>query len=350
MVADKALLYNAMLVIIRPMPASFTIGSRQNFDLGAFDKVGHKVGLTIRSSLRSDGRRRRFTTFVAEKLIELLLVRTVGSFDFAVELRSASFDVGVSDPEIFDMPMEFGLELVTVVSSNFANAERKLLYDVVNEIDGVCLRMLLVDLEGPNAGRIVDRGVLETANLFALFSIKGQKLNVHLNVMPWHLLLIAFGVQFAHSCASGQPIKTIAFEDAADPSNRNFDAMVGCQRPNDPDRSQVIFAAQMQNFRDDLSWRLICGIFRSRFGILQPSFAMFLLCFAPSVETGPTNPKIPAGFAGVTDLLSVPEHSQFALNVAFFVRHEYFLDPKLGDLQEVSRKSVHIYMLQWTRI
>lgn len=273
----------------------------------------------------------------------------MGSFDFAVELRSASFDVGVSDPEIFDMPMEFCLELVTVVSSNFANAERKLLYDVVNEIDGVCLRMLLVDLEGPNSGRIVDRCVLKTTNLFALFSLKGQKLKVHLNVMPWHLLLIAFGVQLAHSCASEQPIKTIAFEDAVDPSIRNFDAMVARQIPNYPDRSQVIFAAQIQNFLDDLSWRLIGGIFRNRFGILQPSFAMLLICFAPSVETGPTDPKIPAGFAGVTDLLSVLEHSKFALNVAFFVRHEYFLHPKLGNLQEVSRESVHIYILRWKR-
>ena len=89
------------------------------------------------------------------------------------------------------------------------------------------------------------------------------------------------GVQLAHSCASGQPIKTIAFEDAVDPSIRNFDAMVTRQIPNDPDRSQVIFAAQIQNFLDDLSWRLIGGIFRNRFGILQPSFAMLLICFAP---------------------------------------------------------------------
>ena len=48
-------------------------------------------------------------TFVAEKLIELLLIGTVGSFDFAIELRSAPFDVGVPDPEVFDMPMEFEL-------------------------------------------------------------------------------------------------------------------------------------------------------------------------------------------------------------------------------------------------
>jgi len=32
----------------------------------------------------------------------------------------------------------------------------------------------------------------------------------------------------------------------------------------------------------------------------------------------------------------VLEHSKFAMNVAFFVRHEYILHPKLGNLQEVS--------------
>ena len=52
--------------------------------------------------------------FVAEKLIELLLIGTVRSFDFTIELRSAPFDVGVPDPEVFDMPMEFGLELMTI--------------------------------------------------------------------------------------------------------------------------------------------------------------------------------------------------------------------------------------------
>ena len=52
--------------------------------------------------------------FVAEKLVELLLIGTVGSFDFAIELRGAPFDVGVPDPEIFDMPMEFGLELMVI--------------------------------------------------------------------------------------------------------------------------------------------------------------------------------------------------------------------------------------------
>ena len=53
------------------------------------------------------------------------------------------------------------------------------------------------------------------------------------------------------------------------------------------------------------------------------------------------------GFAGIADLLGVLEHFKFALNVAFFVRHEYFLHPKSGDLQEVSRESVHIYTFDY---
>jgi hypothetical protein len=60
-VADKALLHNTQFVIIRPIPAAFTIGCGQNFDLRAVDKVGHKVGLTIGANPRSDGRPRRLT-------------------------------------------------------------------------------------------------------------------------------------------------------------------------------------------------------------------------------------------------------------------------------------------------
>ena len=133
-----------------------------------------------------------------------------------IELRGAPFNVGVPDPEIFDMPMEFGLELMTIVRAHFANAEWKLFDDMINEVDGVCLSMLFVDLEGANSGCIVDRCVLEPTDLFSTFPYEGQKLNIHLNVMPWHLLLIAFGVQLAHSCASGQTVKAVTLKDTVD--------------------------------------------------------------------------------------------------------------------------------------
>ena len=35
---------------------------------------------------------------------------------------------------------------------------------------------------------------------------------------------------------------------------------------------------------------------------------------------------------GIDDLLRVQKHLKFALNIAFVVRREYFLHPKLGNL------------------
>ena len=200
--------------------------------------------------------------FVTEELIEFLLIGTVGSLDFAVQLRCAALYVGVPNPKIFNMPMELGLELVTIIRAHLANAKRELFDDVVNEVDRVCLRMFLVDLEGAHSGCIVDRCVLKSADLLAAFSFEGQKFNVHLDVMSRHLLLIAFGVQFAHACASGQSVEAVTLQDAVDPSIGDFDAVITRQIPNDPDRPQVILAAQIQNFFDDLSRGLIGRVLR----------------------------------------------------------------------------------------
>lgn len=63
----------------------------------------------------------------------------------------------------------------------------------------------------------------------------------------------------------------------------------------------------------------------------------------PPIKTGADGPEIPVSFASIADLLGVLELSEFALNVAFFVRYEYLFHPKSGYFQEVSRESVHIY-------
>ena len=65
---------------------------------------------------------------------------------------------------------------MTVVGPHLANAEWELFDDVVNEVDGVCLSMLLVDLEGANSGRVVDRRILEPADLFAAFPLNVRNL------------------------------------------------------------------------------------------------------------------------------------------------------------------------------
>ena len=74
------------------------------------------------------------------------------------------------------MPMELGLELMTIIRAHLANAEWKLFDDMINEVDGVCLSMLFVDLEGANSGCIVDCRVLEATDLFAAFPYERQNL------------------------------------------------------------------------------------------------------------------------------------------------------------------------------
>ena len=53
--------------------------------------------------------------FVAEQLIELLSIRPMRAFHFAVQLGRTALDVGVADAKILDMPMEFRLELMAIV-------------------------------------------------------------------------------------------------------------------------------------------------------------------------------------------------------------------------------------------
>ena len=98
--------------------------------------------------------------FIAEELIKFLLVGSVGSLNFAIELWRAPLDVGMSNALVLYMPLEFGLELVAIVSSNFANAERKLLNDMINEVDRVCLCVFVIDLQSPDARCVVDCCVL----------------------------------------------------------------------------------------------------------------------------------------------------------------------------------------------
>ena len=233
----------------------------------------------------------------------------MGTFDLSIKLGRAAFDVGVPDPKILDMPMELGLELVAVIRPNFSNAKRELFDDVINEVDCVCLSVLPIDFERSNACCIIDCSILKPAHFLTAFSFESQKLNVDLYMMPWHLLLISFGVQFPHSCASRQSVETVALEDAVNSCVRDFDAVIACQIPDDPDWPQVIFATQIQNLFCDIWRRLVGRVLWNRFGILQTGFAMLLMCIPPSIEAGSPNSEISASFAGIANLLGMLKHS-----------------------------------------
>lgn len=64
-----------------------------------------------------------------------------------------------------------------------------LLDDVIDEVDGVVLGMSLVDLERPDAGWLVDGGILEASDLLTLLSDESQELGAHLDRWPGTCLL-----------------------------------------------------------------------------------------------------------------------------------------------------------------
>jgi hypothetical protein len=56
--------------------------------------------------------------FVNEELIEFLLIGTVRALKVSVKLWGVALDVSVSNAFVFNMPIEFDLELVVMVSSH----------------------------------------------------------------------------------------------------------------------------------------------------------------------------------------------------------------------------------------
>ena len=64
-VADKTFLYDPELILIRPLPTTTAIGRGKNFDSRARNEIGHKAGLIIGSSPKSDGPHRSVTLVIA---------------------------------------------------------------------------------------------------------------------------------------------------------------------------------------------------------------------------------------------------------------------------------------------
>jgi len=78
---------------------------------------------------------------VGQQLTKLGLVGSMGAFDFPIELRRSRFDVNMLDALVFDMPVKLSLKLMPPVDSDRVDAERKLLDDIIHELDGARLVM-----------------------------------------------------------------------------------------------------------------------------------------------------------------------------------------------------------------
>jgi hypothetical protein len=73
-------------------------------------------------------------------------------FRVGCRLANCPPDISVADAEILNVPVEFSLQLVARIGSDFYGAERKPFDDVVEKIDRVGLIMFLVGCRGANPG------------------------------------------------------------------------------------------------------------------------------------------------------------------------------------------------------
>ena len=136
----------------------------------------------------------------------------------------------MADPKILDMPVKLGLELMAVIGPDLTNAKRELLDDMIDEINGIGLGVFFVDFQCANAGCIVDCSVLEAANFLSLFAFESQELDIHLDMMAWHLFWVPLRVNLPHPGARADAV--LRGQAAAHP--RRGDALERAGR-HDPD-------------------------------------------------------------------------------------------------------------------
>ena len=79
------------------------------------------------------------------------------------------------------MPVEFGLELVTIIGANSIDPEWEFGDDVIHEVDRILLRMPFINLQGANTGGIINCCVLEIPDLAAFLSLEIKEFHIDLH-------------------------------------------------------------------------------------------------------------------------------------------------------------------------
>ncbi len=75
-------------------------------------------------------------------------------------MRRAAFDICMTDTKALDIPMELSVELMAITGSDLSYQEWGPVDNVIDKVDCVSLGMRLVDLEGANAGGVINGGIL----------------------------------------------------------------------------------------------------------------------------------------------------------------------------------------------
>lgn len=108
------------------------------------------------------------------------------------------------------MPMKFSLELMTVVCLNSMNPKWKSFGNIIQEINGICLVMPLINLQCSCSCSIINSCILISSNFLTIL-LKIQEFNVYLNSVTGKLLFISLKMHYRpFSHIYREPIHIIA--------------------------------------------------------------------------------------------------------------------------------------------
>ena len=109
----------------------------------------------------------------------------------------------MANASVREMPVKLRLELVPSVRPDGVNPKRKRVDHVIEKTDRVLLRMPSIDSERPNPRGIVDGRVLIATGDLAVLADQLQKSDIHLDVVPRHLLFVSVGRDRASTDPAG---------------------------------------------------------------------------------------------------------------------------------------------------
>ena len=137
----------------------------------------------------------------------------------------------MADTQIRQVPVEFSLELMAVVSTHGINTKGKPGDNIVNKIDRALLIVFSVDLECPYTGGVINSRKLKKPNQATIFRPQLQEFDIHLDMMSGDLLLIAMSQYSSFPGIPGKPVHSISLEDVIYSAGRYDYSVITLQEP-----------------------------------------------------------------------------------------------------------------------
>lgn len=218
--------------------------------------------------------------------------------------------------------MEFGLEFMAVIGADRMDSERKLGDYVINEVNGVSLRVPGVDLQSSDACCIVIGRIREPLHLLPIRAFEFQKFDVNLDMVTRYLLFISFCLDRALLGILGQPAHAIPFQNIPNARGGNLDFVISGQKPGYPLLAKVILLPQIKYLLLNFWRRSEDLIDRAGLLVYQPCFAVLLKGFLPLIKCLPTYSKIPACLRYITNGFCMVQDPELSADVPLSLCHE----------------------------